>query len=100
MFRLFQNLETCTYTNGSYLNRISLNMNNIMFQDGLRGLLKLTSLASKDILLKCWWNNKMIECGDIFVDHLIDYGLCFTFNPSNSTDGILQSMFVFAICAI
>lgn len=32
-------------------------------------------------VLKCWWENKETTCDNLFVNHLTDFGYCFSFNP-------------------
>lgn len=49
---------------------------------GLNKALQLTGMGSDIGLVKCWWNNRLIDCERSFLDHVTDYGLCFTFNPS------------------
>lgn len=33
---------------------------------------------------KCWWQNKELNCSGLFLNHFLDAGTAFTFNPSRS----------------
>lgn len=51
---------------------------------GTVGTMKLTSMDSFQNAVRCWWDSKPVNCGKIFLNHFLDYGWCFTFNPSLS----------------
>lgn len=38
-------------------------------------------IGMEDILLKCFWQNKLFDCNDAFIDYVGELNLCFTFNP-------------------
>lgn len=38
----------------------------------------------KDVVLKCFWQNREFSCNDAFVNHLCDHGVCFSFNVGNT----------------
>lgn len=44
------------------------------------GFYKMAGVDSRSIVKKCWWNNKEVNCSNIFLNHQSDDNVCFTFN--------------------
>lgn len=53
-----------------------------MAKYGIVKLLHDVSDGHMDLVKKCWWNNVESKCEKLFIDHLSDYGWCFSFNPN------------------
>lgn len=39
---------------------------------------------AKDMVKRCWWNKNEIDCNKQFVNHVLDFSICFTFNQNSS----------------
>lgn len=51
---------------------------------GMNLAMSMFALDSNSSVLKCWWNDSSTDCSKLFLNHITDYGWCFTMNPGDN----------------
>lgn len=80
---VLQNNRTCFKANKSEISKQFERENLDLFAHlGIAKVMEMAGMGSDITVEKYWWENKEINCKNLFVNHVTDYGWCYTFNPS------------------
>lgn len=56
----------------------------LMKNKNVKPLFQTFGQIAKDMVKGCWWNKDKIDCNKEFVNHALDFTICFTFNQNSS----------------
>lgn len=77
-----QALLTCAHTPTEYTEQLNNNGYEWFKKIGMIKVMEIFAMDSKKSLLSCWWKDRPVECHHYFLNHMTDFGWCFTLNPS------------------